>query len=175
MIPYTLLEFDQLNSTSDFLKENFSYFPHMTFIRANFQTQGRGQFDRTWLSDSKQNILCSILLKDLKMSSISEVKLWMKESLMSFLENEGLNPRFKEPNDIYIFEQKICGILIETKSTSDHLDYVIVGFGLNVNQHIFHDLYATSMSLLKDQDYDIQKLFQRILNHLVYTYEDYDI
>lgn len=175
MIPYTLLEFDQLSSTSDFLKENFSYFPHMTWIRANFQTQGRGQFDRIWLSDSNQNILCSILLKDVKMSSISEVKLWMKEGLISFLEKEGLNPRFKEPNDIYIFEQKICGILIETKSTQDHLDYVIVGFGLNVNQTAFNDLYATSIGLLKDKTYEIKSLFQKLLNHLVSTYEDYDI
>lgn len=175
MIPYTLLEFDQLNSTSDFLKENFSYFPHMTWIRANFQTQGRGQFDRTWSSDSSQNILCSILLKDIKMSSISEVKLWMKEGLISFLEHEGLSPRFKEPNDIYIFDQKICGILIETKSTQDHLDYVIIGFGLNVNQTTFKDLYATSMSLLKDKTYDVKVLFQSVLNHLISIYEDYDI
>jgi BirA family transcriptional regulator, biotin operon repressor / biotin---[acetyl-CoA-carboxylase] ligase len=175
MISYTLMEFDSLSSTSDFLKENQAYFPHMTFIRANHQTQGRGQFDRLWQSEPKQNILCSILLKDISISKASLIKLWVMESLIDFLQKLGINAMFKEPNDIYVQEDKLCGILIETKSTEDHFDHVVIGIGLNVNQMTFERSNATSLKKILGQDLDLDTLFSTWLKHMVKAYERYDL
>ena len=175
MMSYTLLEFDSLSSTSDFLKENQSYFPHMTFIRANHQTQGRGQFDRMWQSEANQNILCSILLKEINISKASLIKLWIMESVIGFLQNLGVNAMFKEPNDIYVGDDKLCGILIETKSTENEFDYVVIGIGLNVNQVLFERANATSLKKILNQDFEISELFKVFLNYMVKAYERYDL
>lgn len=91
MISYTLLEFDELISTSNFLKENQTYFPHMTFVKVNHQTEGRGQYDRKWESDANQNLLFSILLKHINVSNMLEIKRWVVSSIMKYLRNRGID------------------------------------------------------------------------------------
>jgi len=175
MISYTLLEFDTLNSTSDFLKENHSYFPHMTMIRANHQTKGRGQFDRTWISNKNENIMFSILLKEIDVKRVGNVKLWVLESLITFINTIGINCYFKEPNDIYVEDQKLCGILIETQTSKDVYDYVVVGIGMNVNQESFENLPATSFKNILKAKQDLKKLFAKLVHILIKDYERYHI
>ena len=175
MIPYTLLEFDTLNSTSDFLKENHSYFPHMTMIRTNYQTKGRGQFDRLWLSNKNENIMFSILLKDVDINRVGNVKLWILESIITFINLYQINCYFKEPNDIYVDDKKICGILIETQTSETIYDYVVVGIGLNINQESFDGLPATSFRTILKTKQDIKKLFTKLVNILIKDYERYRI
>jgi BirA family transcriptional regulator, biotin operon repressor / biotin---[acetyl-CoA-carboxylase] ligase len=170
MTSYTLLEFDNLESTSDFLKENHSYFPHMTFIRANYQSKGRGQYDRNWSSNASENLLFSILLKDQNLNPI-QIKTWIMESLISFIQSFKLIPYYKEPNDIYVEDQKICGILIETKSNGKEYDYVIVGIGLNVNQDQFDKLNATSIKLLTNINFQLKDVFSKLINVLMTDYK----
>ncbi len=175
MISYTLLEFDNLTSTSDFLKENHSYFPHMTMIRANHQAKGRGQFDRLWLSNKSENILFSILLKEVDIKRVGNVKLWILESLITLINSFGINCYFKEPNDIYVDDKKLCGILIETQTSKAIYDYVVVGIGLNVNQEHFDGLPATSFKTILQFKQDLKKLFSKLVNVLIKEYERYHI
>jgi BirA family biotin operon repressor/biotin-[acetyl-CoA-carboxylase] ligase len=170
MIPYTLLEFDQINSTSNFLKENQTYFPHMTIIRANHQTEGRGQFDRKWESKPGENLLFSILLKEIPIDKMYKIKSWVVTTLMSYFQKKGILVYFKEPNDIYIDERKICGILIETQSSSDVFDYVIVGVGLNLNQVVFEHPFATSMKKELKENFSEKVIFEEILKLLISEY-----
>ena len=46
----------------------------------------------------------------------------------------------KWPNDIYVGEKKICGILIENQFKGNNFEYAIIGIGLNVNQTNFQNL-----------------------------------
>lgn len=171
MISYTLLEFDELISTSDFLKENQSYFPNMTVVRANHQTKGRGQFDHKWESKPAENLLFSILLKNMNVSKMFEIKRWVVSTIIGYLQKKDIDVYFKEPNDLFILEEKLCGILIETQSHSNIFDYVIIGVGLNVNQVEFDQLKATSLKLLLNQTININHLFQDILKTLIENYE----
>jgi len=175
MTSYTLLEFDELSSTSDFLKENYAYFPHMTWIRAGYQSQGRGQFDRTWTSDKAHNILCSILLKDIPIDKVNHIKSWIIDSIELFLNTLGIESRFKEPNDLYVLEHKICGVLIESKSKENVLESVVIGIGLNVNQVQFDDFQATSIKRILNNDQDVNQLFQYFMTFMMETYKGYDI
>jgi BirA family transcriptional regulator, biotin operon repressor / biotin---[acetyl-CoA-carboxylase] ligase len=170
MIPYTLLEFDQVNSTSNFLKENQTYFPHMTIIRANHQTEGRGQFDRKWESNPGENLLFSILLKEIPIDNMYKIKSWVITTLMTFFQQKGILVYFKEPNDIYIDERKLCGILIETQSSSNVFDYVVVGVGLNLNQVIFEHPFATSMKKELKEHFSEKVIFDEILKSLMSQY-----
>jgi len=171
MISYTLLEFEELVSTSDFLKENQSYFPHMTVVKANHQTQGRGQFDRKWESKPQENLLFSILLKQMNVSKMFEIKRWVVSTLINHLQKKNIEVYFKEPNDLYVAEKKLCGILIETQSQSNIFDYVIIGIGLNVNQTEFDQPRATSLSILLDQNIHINHLFNDLIKSLMEEYE----
>jgi BirA family transcriptional regulator, biotin operon repressor / biotin---[acetyl-CoA-carboxylase] ligase len=170
MIPYTLLEFDEINSTSNFLKENHTYFPHMTIIRANHQTEGRGQFDRKWESNHGENLLFSVLLKEIPIEKMYKIKSWIITTLMSFFQQKNILVYFKEPNDIYIDERKLCGILIETQSSSLMLDYVIVGVGINLNQVVFEHPFATSMKKELKEHFSEKLIFDEILNMLMSEY-----
>ncbi len=171
MISYTLLEFEELISTSDFLKENQTYFPHMTIVKANHQTQGRGQFDRKWESKPQVNLLFSILLKQMSVSKMFEIRRWIVSTMVTYLQKKNIEVYFKDPNDLYVFEQKLCGILIETQASFNTFDYVIIGVGLNVNQHDFDQPKATSLSVLLNQTININHLFQDIINALMENYE----
>lgn len=167
---YTFLSFDNLTSTSDLLKEHFSSFSHLTFIKTDFQTKGRGQFDRMWVSNPKENLLFSVLLKDIDITHLEHIKNWMIHGITSLLDTYGINPRFKEPNDLYVDQDKICGILMESRSQGNILDYVVIGVGLNVNQTEFVNLNATSMSLLKDQSFDVDQIMQNLIDKLMSSY-----
>jgi len=173
MASYTLLEFDQLDSTSDFLKENHAYFPHMTFIRAGYQLKGRGQFDRTWQSNKDENLLFSILLKHVHTDQSHAIKKWIMLSMISFFQSYGIQPEFKEPNDIYVGDKKIAGILIESLSYEQIFDVMVIGIGLNINQLHFGDLPATSLSQLTRQSYQLSEMFRQLMQNLVRSYRDH--
>jgi biotin-[acetyl-CoA-carboxylase] ligase BirA-like protein len=171
MISYTSLEFEELISTSDFLRENQTYFPHMTFVKANHQTEGRGQYDRKWESEANQNLLFSILLKHINVSNMLEIKRWVISNMMNYLRSQKVDCTFKEPNDIYVNDKKICGILIETQATSNIFDYLIIGIGLNVNQVEFTQSNATSLGLILNRRFDTKDVFNKIIHMLLEGYE----
>src|SRR5690554_3726101 len=108
MINYTILSFDEVTSTSDILKEHFSSFSDFTIIKSNHQTKGRGQFDRSWTSNKDENLLFSILLKDLSINHIEYLKNWIVKSLFELFHAHQMTVSFKEPNDIYVDDKKIC-------------------------------------------------------------------
>ncbi len=53
----------------------------------------------------------------------------------------------KWPNDIYVMNDKIAGILIESSLTGDRIDYTIAGIGLNINQTVFSKQIPNPVSL----------------------------
>jgi BirA family biotin operon repressor/biotin-[acetyl-CoA-carboxylase] ligase len=61
--------------------------------------------------------------------------------VMEFVQNslfiENRNVRVKWPNDIYIGNKKVAGILIENSVSGNSLQHSIIGIGINVNQEKF--------------------------------------
>lgn len=160
-----VITFDQITSTNDYLKENYLKYNSYTFVKTNYQTKGRGQFNRTWLSTKDKNLLFSLLLKDIKINDIIKIKDTITNSLLTFLINHNIKGVFKEPNDILIDNEKILGILIETKTLDkEKFGYVVIGIGININQTKFNNLNATSFKLLNKINYNIQTLFNEIKN-----------
>ncbi len=171
MTNYTILSFDELTSTSDLLKEHFSSFSHFTMIKTNYQTKGRGQFDRTWISNKNENLLFSILLKDLSVNDIEYLKDWIVNGLFKLLTDYQMQPVFKEPNDIYVNDKKICGILFETRTQNDQLVYAVIGIGLNVCQTEFNELNATSMHNVLNQQLKTDEVFDKLVKILLTSYQ----
>jgi BirA family biotin operon repressor/biotin-[acetyl-CoA-carboxylase] ligase len=63
----------------------------------------------------------------------------------------GVSPDIKWPNDIMIGGRKACGILVESSTESNRLDFAILGIGVNLGQEEFpDDIRATATSMFKE-------------------------
>ena len=142
---------DRVKSTNDEARRHISEIDNLSVLSALEQTDGRGQHGNKWSSQPGENLTFSIVIKDFRIksneqSAISQVTAL---SLTDFLESHEISAKIKWPNDIYVGDEKICGILIENALKGQEIDWSIIGIGLNVNQTEFpKDLpNPTSMKL----------------------------
>lgn len=93
-----------------------------SIVWADIQTSGRGKPGNNWISQNG-NLACSFVMP-LEAHLDQIVALKVKQVLMQFLKEEVI---FKLPNDLYVLNRKICGVLVENEQ-----DKAIVGIGLNI-------------------------------------------
>jgi len=111
--------------------------PGGTVVIAEEQLQGRGRRGRSWSSPPGKGLWFSLLLRPegLTPEEASPVTLVAAVALARALRKEcGLPVTIKWPNDLLIRGKKICGILTEVKGEPDHIDYLVIGTGINVLQ-----------------------------------------
>jgi len=170
MVKVKLIEFKKIPSTNTYLKENYEKLESFTFVRTDYQTKGRGQFERQWMSANGRNLLLSFVLKDIHISQLTTIKEWVKSAIFATLGSFGLDVYFKEPNDVYCNDRKLCGILMETKGSGQQLDYVVVGIGLNVNQFLFQNFKATSLFIETKKTHNVRKVMSKLITNLLESY-----
>ncbi len=161
---------DAVDSTNTYVRDHVQLLPHRSALRTRFQTRGRGQFERSWESNPDENILCSLLLKNVPLGSIEVIRGWIRHTLMEWLKSLGVEATFKLPNDILVNHQKLIGILVETRQSNDLFHWVIIGLGINVNQLVFDIPTATSLRRITSQSFDPNRLYHDILDRLDQTY-----
>ncbi len=151
--------------------------PHGLVVAAREQTAGRGQRGNTWESGPGLNLSFSIVLRPgdlhaVRQFCISEaVALAVAETVEEELRSNGVDdPVYvKWPNDIYVGDRKICGILIENTVTGTHIDKSVVGIGLNVNQREFHSDAPNPVSIIQltARETPLQPLLDRLTARLL--------
>ena len=156
------IHFETIDSTNAWLKRHWNVQPDMTFVRADYQSQGRGRGQRRWFSQPDENLMFSLLIKDGQLMAKHQlISLVSAFSIALLLEEQGLKSvMIKWPNDVYAEDRKICGILLEGVSQNE-LQCLIIGIGLNVNQLVFEGEYLrepASMYQLTGRKYDISQL-----------------
>ncbi|MDE6370397.1 MAG: biotin--[acetyl-CoA-carboxylase] ligase [Duncaniella sp.] len=138
--------------------------PHGTVVTAHGQTAGRGQRGNTWESAPGANITMSVLLRP---EGLAPGRQFVISQAVSLAIVEWLDPMLpghivsiKWPNDIYVDDCKICGILIENAITVGSITRSVVGIGLNVNQPRFVSDAPNPVSLhqLTGTLYDVDAL-----------------
>ena len=170
-------------------------------VVAEYQTAGRGCGSNTWESERGKNLTFSVLLHPTEIPAdcqfrISEaVSVAICETLEAMLRpprlagtpparlaacyrrdartQEGKVVTIKWPNDIYVGDKKICGILIENQLRGRLISDSIVGIGLNVNQTVFTSDAPNPVSLaqLTGHEEDREALLQAFLQRLSVTME----
>lgn len=155
-----------------------------TIIHAGFQTAGRGQQGNRWESESGKNLLFSIILYPTIISPERQFILSMVMSLgiTDFLSRHLKGSFIKWPNDIYVNNDKIAGMLIENTLVSDEIENSVTGIGMNVNQGEFPEeaRNAVSMKMLTGKEYDLNECLRELAADLDRRYNqlqkrDYDI
>jgi len=161
-----VITLQRVPSTNDYLKEELSKsapFMEGTVILAVDQYAGRGQSGKVWQSQHGKNLTLSLLLMPAFLNPSQQfdlnvaISLALREVLAQILKQPVL---IKWPNDLYVKNKKIGGMLIENILQGSHWKYSVIGIGLNVNQAAFPEAVpnACSIKQLLHQDYNIQDL-----------------
>ena len=158
------------DSTNEEAKRRISDIDNLSVVSALEQTSGRGQRGNQWYSAPGQNLLFSIVLKS--PSLIAKNHFALNEmaalSVTDFLSAYGIKAEIKWPNDIYVGEKKICGILIENSFLGNAISSSIIGIGLNINQRNFNVSLPNPTSLVlcsaQDEPLDIDRCLCRFMD-----------
>jgi len=136
-------------------------------VQASFQTSGKGQPGNHWESEENQNLLCSIILKPsfLPIRDQFLISKVISLSVLNMLESYTTGVMIKWPNDLYVGQKKISGILIENSILGNKIEYSIVGIGLNINQLKFtsNAPNPVSISQLIGHFYNVDRLLDELL------------
>jgi len=149
-----VLYLDSVNSTMDYARENIRALDVSAIVCSRVQTSGRGQKQRSWESP-EGGLWLSIVLSKGETVLVPEPGLicsTIADHVAKKLQDRfALVTRFKEPNDLYVGDSKLMGVLVENSFLGDKLEYSIAGVGLNVYNRVRNAEYpAVSLSELID-------------------------
>lgn len=146
-----IIRLESVDSTNNYTanRAKLNDLPHGAVILAVEQTQGRGQMGTEWLAEPGANLTFSVFLDNVNLSVERQFILTkiVSLALTDFLADSGVTATIKWPNDIYVGDRKICGVLIENSLQGMTIKRSIIGIGLNTNQKQFGNLEATSLIL----------------------------
>ena len=167
---YTIKEYDELQSTHLYVKENQNKLESGTVIIANKQTSGIGTHGRIWYT-GRNNIAMSILYKpNCDITKLDGITINIAKSIKEAInELYNINLEIKYPNDLLLSNKKICGILTEINTISKKVNYLIISIGFNVNEINFDNeitKIATSLKKEYKKDFDKQKIIIKILENI---------
>jgi BirA family biotin operon repressor/biotin-[acetyl-CoA-carboxylase] ligase len=132
------------------------------------QTSGRGQLKNFWESEPGKNLTFSIVVypdfleirHQFMLSKV--VVLGIYKALCKYVDHL----KVKWPNDIYVGNQKLGGILIENSIMYGLLKSSVIGIGLNINQTVFKSNAPNPVSLqnLTNKHYDCETILSEVLS-----------
>jgi BirA family biotin operon repressor/biotin-[acetyl-CoA-carboxylase] ligase len=174
------IHLDCVSSTSTYLKEivgkcspekRRELFPSCFVVTASRQEQGKGRQQKTWESEPDKNLLFSVLLypqihPSQQFHVCRQVSVAVAEFVKETFSIE--NVYIKWPNDIYINDKKLAGILIEHFISGDTIHYSIVGIGININQVSFPAVLPNPISIyletkeIHSLEFSLEKVMDKI-------------
>ena len=176
-----IIELEEVNSTNLYAKENLDRLEDKTVIIAKAQTCGRGRFDRKWIDLGEGNLFMTIVLKP--SNSFEEVysnlTQYLSVTLALVLEEYGLSPKIKWPNDVMVNSGKISGILSETVMQGSKFKGLVLGIGVNLNADKkglkqIKERVATALNIELEREYIDKNLFtEKLLHEFFKNYEEF--
>lgn len=175
---FTHIYLDEIDSTNSYLKKLLftSKIKEFTLVTTYNQKAGKGQRGNFWESEAGKNLTFSFNIKPLtlpinKQFLISKVvSLAMQMSISEYIDSDRVF--IKWPNDIYIDNKKVAGILIENILLDEHIEHCIIGIGVNINQTIFlsNAPNPTSVFLSTGQQVNKAGFMNSFLKHFIDLY-----
>jgi BirA family biotin operon repressor/biotin-[acetyl-CoA-carboxylase] ligase len=166
---YHFFKIDSTNSVAMTLGERDE--PHGTVVFAEEQTAGRGRAGHTWHSEKSNGIYMTVLLRP-QISPQQAPLITLVAGLAvreAIIEQTGLTPDLRWPNDLLFGRKKFCGILTEMNAEQDRIHFVAVGIGINVNHERIPDelsKIATSLRIETKRAQSRVEIVARLLRHL---------
>jgi BirA family biotin operon repressor/biotin-[acetyl-CoA-carboxylase] ligase len=148
-----IIELEEVDSTNNYALNllNNTRPPEGTVISCINQTKGRGTDSNHWESEAGENLTLSFIYYPGFLNAAEQFKLnqaisiSISETVFSITGTPHVT--IKWPNDIYIGDKKVAGILIQNSIMGSHIDYAVIGIGMNVNQKVFKSNAPNPVSL----------------------------
>jgi BirA family biotin operon repressor/biotin-[acetyl-CoA-carboxylase] ligase len=140
-----------------------------TLVITPEQTAGKGQRGNSWEAEFNKNLTFSLIFKPLFLSVSHQFylniisSLAVRDTVANLLQTE---VKVKWPNDIYLDNKKIAGILIQNSIKKNHIGSTVIGIGLNVNQDLFQDRKAISMKNYFKEEISIDQVLNLLLEKI---------
>ena len=169
IMDFKIIHIAETDSTNRWLREKTPPLPAgECVVIAEYQTAGKGCGSNSWESERGKNLTFSMLIHPEGLPAneqfhITEVvSVALCETLELYINKK---VEIKWPNDIYVGDRKICGILIENRLQGSTIKDAIIGIGLNVNQRVFLSDAPNPVSLyqLTGQETNRDTLLNRFL------------
>jgi BirA family biotin operon repressor/biotin-[acetyl-CoA-carboxylase] ligase len=172
--------FDELESTNTYLKKiSADDVHHGMLCLTDYQTKGRGQYERHWETEQGKNLTFSLALSP---SSAGRFHVLTLSCALALVEQ--LNEIFDTPcaciswpNDVLLNDKKMAGLLTETLFTGNNFDRLVIGIGININQQQFSselDGKATSVSLEMGKEVEREQFLADLMGRIEHNYNLWD-
>ena len=164
------LTYNELGSTQNEAKLLMSKGTDAGVIFAHHQSQGRGRFDRTWVSQQGESLTFSLIMSGYP----NHPQPYLIGMAVALGVCQYFNANIQWPNDITIGGRKLGGILTELVTDTHGNSIPVVGIGINLNQTSFPDEIAhraTSLYIERGQAFDALAVGNGILSELEYVPE----
>lgn len=109
--------------------------PNGLVVVAEEQGAGKGRLSRGWISPYAKGIWFSVVLKPPFLpQEASKCTLLAAVAVVKAVNKiAGVHAAIKWPNDILLMGRKLVGILTEMNAEFGHINYVVIGTGINTN------------------------------------------
>lgn len=170
----------EVDSTNLYAKSNIENLADKSIVHAANQTAGRGRLQRTWVNLGEGNLFLTFVLKP--SNSFNEVysnlTQYLSVVLCKILEEYGLKPQIKWPNDVLINGKKIAGILSETVMQGSLFKGLVLGIGVNLNTSekdlaSVIDKEATSLNLEISKLVDVNLFLDKLAEEFFADYDNF--
>ncbi len=182
LIPKVSFKYDTLHSTNATAVSAVQQKPapgHGDVFWADAQTAGRGQGSNSWHSSPGANLTLSVvaypegLFADELFHLTQLTGLSVRATVEHFSGNKSNTVSVKWPNDVYVDDRKVAGILVQNGLRGNQVQWSVMGIGLNVNEQQFPEQLAgtaTSLQLLTGRRHDLQEVAQYLFGQLSHYY-----
>ncbi len=174
---YHVISLEETESTNDIAKNlaKDGETDH-AIIWAKSQTKGRGRYGKEWISPEGNAYFSLLLRPNVNTERISELPFLSAISLGSlFINYERTRVEYKWPNDVLINDKKVAGILIESLSRNNRVEWVVVGVGVNISKFP-EDGVSFPATCLENEDiitYSPAMLIERFVESFDNNYKDW--
>ena len=167
---FKVMEVEETASTNTLAEELRPGLEDRTVVLTYRQTRGRGQVGNCWESEPGKNISMTVVLKPNGLSAGRQFAVSMAVALgvRDFVSLHVPDCTVKWPNDVYVGDKKVAGILIEHTVMGREVAASLCGVGLNVNQERFWSDAPNPVSLrqLTGREFSLKEVLGGLLSVL---------
>lgn len=126
-----------IDSTNQYLLNQIDKLSSGYACAAEYQQAGRGRRGRQWFSPFGSNLYFSMYWR-LEQGPAAAMGLSLAIGIVVakvLRELSGQNIKVKWPNDLYLDDKKLAGILVEIAAKTGDVAHIVLGLGINLSMH----------------------------------------
>lgn len=169
----------EIDSTNIFLKRVPSdELRSGTVLLTDYQTKGRGQYEKEWVSNRFENLTFTLALRPSVPANYSLLTLGCASAIADSIQRYTSHKvELKWPNDLIVNGKKLGGLLTEAIFLGNKVERVLVGIGINIHQQEFRSPFtnnAISLCHLTEKSISREKLLCDCLSKIEKAYHQWE-